>query len=77
MHGLNIVFQAPDSSLGNECIKYDVINRNCWHKKKITFLFIAANLSYRVGWGHSSTVLEEDRKWNSAMADCSVNTQHE
>lgn len=47
------------------------------HKKKMTFLFIAASLSYRVGWGHSSTVLEEDRKWNSAMADCSVNTQHE
>lgn len=28
----------------------------------MTFLFIAANLSYRVGWGHSSTVLEEEQK---------------
>lgn len=28
----------------------------------MTFLFIAANLSYRVGWGHSSTVLVEEQK---------------
>lgn len=43
----------------------------------MTLLFIAVNLSYRVGWGHSSTVLEEDRKWHSTVAVCSTNTQNE
>lgn len=42
-YDLNVVLQAPDSNLGNECIKYDVTNRSCRHKKKITFLFIAAH----------------------------------
>lgn len=60
-HGLNIVW-APDSNLGNECIRYNVINRNCWQKNKMVFLFIAANVFYGVGWGHSSTVLEEGQK---------------
>lgn len=26
---LYIIPQPPDSNLGSECIKYDVINRNC------------------------------------------------
>lgn len=28
----------------------------------MAFLFIAANVSYRVGWGQSSSVLEEGQK---------------
>lgn len=31
-------------------------------KNKMAFLFIAANVFYGVGWGHSSTVLEEGQK---------------
>lgn len=57
-HGLNTVLEAAcTQSTGNECIKYEVINRNCRHGK-MRFLFIAAHSSRRVGWGHRSTVLE-------------------